>query len=166
MPAADDAAGPPSTDAAVLARRGAEEGHAHGEAATKRKALFMRTARMKAPTAAAMMGSPTEEDFDEPMPVKRSRPAAAAAAVELFPEPAASPRAAAADAPRVVAGLSPRSTPRRGAATVHTRSPMRAVSLQNAAAGRQSLPVDAQNLSRCPLYFLACVAAKEKFTSV
>lgn len=163
-PAADDVAGPPSTDAAV---RAADERHAHGEAAAKRKALFMRTARMKAPTTAAMMGSPAEEEeFDEPMPAKRARPAAAAAAVELFPEPVVSPHAGPVGSPRVAAGLSPRPTPRRGAATGSMLPPVRPVSHQNAPAARQSVPVDAQNLSRCPLYFLACVAAKEKFTSV
>lgn len=166
VPAADDIAGPPSTDAAV---RTADERHSHGEAAEKRKALFMRSARMKAPTTAALMGSPVEEEeFDEPRPAKRARPAAAAAAaaVQLFPEPAVSPHAGLGESPPVAAGLSPRPTSRRGAATGTMLPPVRPVAHQNAAVAHQGLPVDAQNLSRCPLYFLACVAAKEKFTSV
>eukprot|EP00892_Ulva_mutabilis_P012885 jgi/Ulvmu1/996/UM103_0024.1 len=157
---------PPLTDAAAAAGAHSDPAHTHGEAAAKRKALFMRSARMKAPTAAAMMNSPAEdEDEEDAPPTKRVRVpvAAPAAAPDVFPQSVASPRAASGGSPPVAAGPSTRPSVRRSAGT---RSPMRTPSAQNMAAEvRQSVPMDPHNLSRCPLYFLACVAAKEKFTS-
>lgn len=164
-PMADDMAEPPSTDAAAPVAAVEGEAPSHGEAAAKRKALFMRTARMKAPTAAAMMNSPPEEeDLEDAPPSKRVRPVATAA-VDVFPPNAVSPRAASGGTPPVAEGATARPHTRQSAGAGTVRSPGRTTSIQNGTAGRQSLPMDAQNLSRCPLYFLACVAAKEKFTS-
>lgn len=140
VPASDEAAGP---------QLEATPSHVHGEAANKRREKFMRRARLNAPTAAAMMGSPAEDDdIDERVPAKRMRTAAAAPELR---------------SPRPV-------TPERTQSPPAAPPPLLQAAAENpvqdVAEEHVDLPMDAQNLSRCPLYFLACVAAKEKFTGV